>query len=90
MDIFEELAVLSEGELRVRPRLGGQRRLLQCCALAGGRARHRSRLDVSSLAAQPQVAPSMVGAETPKSLATSALGIPRSTAASTLSLRSFE
>src|SRR5215216_2453262 len=55
MDIFKQLAMLSECEVRVRPRLGGQRRL-QCCALAGGRARHWLGLNVSGLATQPEIA----------------------------------
>src|SRR5215208_4274766 len=86
--VVEELAVLLEGEVGVARDLRRQR-LLQRPALARGRAGRRLGIDAARLSAQPQ--PRLtVGSETPKVSATSPRGIPRSTAASTLILRSFE
>jgi hypothetical protein len=87
--VVEELAVLLQGELGVARDLGGKRRLKRS-ALSGQRTGRRFGVDDARLASQPEVAPygGLGDAEGLGDL--SSRGIPRSTAASTLSLRSLE
>ena len=87
--LLEELAVLRQGEVGVERDLGRQP-LLQGRPFGRPRTGDRLGLYVPRLPAQLEVAFLMVGTDMPKVLATSSRAIPRSTAASTLSLRSFE
>ena len=89
MLILEELAVLFKREIGVAQDLPGQR-LLQRPALASRGAARRLRIDAPGLSRLSLRKRLTLGSETPKVRETSLRGIPRSTAASTLSLRSFE
>jgi hypothetical protein len=57
---------------------------------SGGPARDRLGFNVSGLSTPLEIKRFMVGIDTEKVFATSSLGLPASTAASTLNLRSFE
>jgi hypothetical protein len=63
---------------------------LECRSLEAGTPGDRLWLYIPSFAAPLEIQRLMVGTETEKVLATSSLGTPLSTAASTLTLRSLE
>ena len=87
--LLEELAVLGEeGEVRVGPRLGGQP-LLQRLPLARGRPGGIGSAPTSPVSRRFLSQRLTVAGDTPKVPTTSPRGIPRSTAAKTLSPRSF-
>jgi hypothetical protein len=89
VDFFKELAVFIEGKVRVEADPLNQS-AIQCFSFASGWAGERFGLYVSGFSASLEPALKIEGIETPKTSATRSRGIPRSTAASTFSLRSFE
>jgi hypothetical protein len=81
--------VLLEGQVVVLLQLGGQP-LFEGCTFERRTPGARPWLYVSGFAAPLEIKRLMVGTDTEKVFATSSLGTPLSTAASTLSLRSLE
>ena len=90
MGLFEELAVLLQGQIGIETSLSGEGGVQRLGLVRPGTGDGFG-LDVARFPSTLEPALDMVGTETPKTLATRPRGMPpRSTAESTLSLRSFE
>ena len=89
MGLFEELAVLLQGQIGIETSLSGEGGVQRLGLVRPGTGDGFG-LDAARFPSTLEPALDMVGTETPKTSATRPRGMPRSTAESTLSLRSFE